>query len=123
EQFDDRFDAFWQELVRQKPDVLLAVRDHKTLAWHFAAPLRRGDLRIFTAVSHGRLRGYAILKRQDPRGEMSRLRLVDFQSLDATAAILPALLDAALTRCRDEGVDVLEHLGCGLPKTAEFERF
>ena len=56
DRFDDRFDAFWQELMRQNHDKLLGVRDARTLAWHYATPLRHGDLWIFAASRGGLLR-------------------------------------------------------------------
>ena len=121
--FDDRFDTFWQGLVRQKPNTLLGTRDRATLAWHFAAPLRRGDLWIITAVRDGLLRGYCILKRQDPEQQFKRMRVVDFQSFDGDADLLGALLKEALRRADDEQVQIIEHMGCGVPKMAAFDRF
>ncbi len=49
-EFDARFDAFWHETVRQNPNMLLATRDARTLAWHYTVPLRRGRLWIYTAT-------------------------------------------------------------------------
>jgi hypothetical protein len=123
EQFDGRFDAFWEELVRQNPDKLLAMRDRQTLAWHFAIPLRLGRLWIFTASRAGLLRAYCILKRQDKHDGVRRMQLVDYQSLEPHDEILPGLLRAALERCADENLYALEHVGCGLPKMRVFDSF
>ena len=120
--FDSRFDVFWEELVRTTPEKLLASRTRAALAWHYAVPLRLGRLWVFTA-SRGRLmRAYAILKRQDTNDGVRRMQLVDYQSLDPPDELLPGLLQAALNRCTAEGFYMLEHLGCGLPKTAVFDR-
>src|SRR5262249_41935326 len=69
---------------------------------------------------------YCILKRTDqPQGMqgLTRMRLVDFQTLEPGANLLPGLLRAALRRCAAEGIHVLEHLGCDLPKMRSFDRF
>jgi hypothetical protein len=121
--FDPRFDGFWEEVVRQNPDKLLAARDSRTLAWHYAIPLRRGGLWIFTAVRNGLLRAYCVLKRQDWRQGVRRMRVIDYQTLEPEVDLLPELLQSALGRCAAEGVYVLEHLGCGLPRMRGFDQF
>ena len=63
--FDARFEEFWQKQLEQSPDKLLAARDLKTLTWHYAVPLRTGRLWIYTALRHGKLRAYCVFKRQD----------------------------------------------------------
>ncbi len=92
--FDSRFDVFWEELVRQNPDKLLAARDSRTLAWHYAISMRRGQLWIFTVLRNGLLRAYCILK-QEQSHLLRRMRLVDYQSLEPDVDLLPALLQAA----------------------------
>jgi hypothetical protein len=121
--FDSRFDVFWEELVRQNPDKLLAARDSRTLAWHYAVPMRQGRLWIFTAVRNGLLRAYCVLNRQDRKQGVRRMRVIDYQTLESDVDLLPELLQAALARCAAEGFYVLEHLGCGLPKTRSFDDF
>jgi hypothetical protein len=121
--FDDRFDAFWAELVKQNPSRLLGYRDRQTLAWHFAGPLRSGQLWIFTATVGGLMRAYCILKRQDhPQSGLIRMRLVDYQTLLPDVDLLPALLRAALKHCEDEGIYTFEHVGCGLQKMRAFDQ-
>jgi hypothetical protein len=124
--FDSRFDLFWEELAGQNPQKLLAVRDRQTLAWHFAIPMRKRHVWIVTASREGLLRAYCILKREDqPAGMqgLTRMRLVDFQSLEPSEDLLPGLLRAALRRCAAEGIHVLEHMGCNLPKMRSFDNF
>ena len=119
--FDGRFDGFWEELKRQKSDVLLNFRDTRTLAWHFAGPMRSKQVWILTASRGGSMRGYAILKRQDhPPSGLKRMRLVDYQSVDSEDALGP-IIAAAIVRCRAEKIHTLEHVGCGLPKMRTFD--
>ena len=120
--FDDRFDSFWEELLRQSPDRLLASRDRRTLTWHFAHSMRRGRLWIVTASRGGVMRAYVILKRQDLNRGLRRLRLVDYQTLESDVDLLPCLIRASLRRCAAENVYLLEHFGCGLPKMRSFDR-
>lgn len=109
--FDDRFDDFWEKLRAANPNVLLAVRTREILDWHFKLALR--DRRLWIAViPDGRaIRAYAIFDRADNRKSgMTRVRLIDFQSLDGDI-LLPPLLGWALKRCGQEGVQVLENTG------------
>jgi hypothetical protein len=121
--FDSRFDLFWEELVRQSPEKLLAARDRQALCWHFAIPQRRGRLWIFTASRNALLRAYCVLIRHDRRQGVRRMRLIDYQTVERDDDLLPGLLRAALQRCAAEDFYLLEHLGCGLPKMRSFDGF
>jgi hypothetical protein len=127
ERFDFRFDAFWEELVRQNPDKLLGVRDAQSLAWHFAAPMRQGRLWIYTASCNGLLCAYCLVKWEPHLGGLRRMRLIDYQTADQTFGpredLLPALLRPVLQRCAAENIDLLDHLGRDLPKMRAFDRF
>jgi hypothetical protein len=113
--FRSDFDAFWEELVRQNPEKLLAARDRQALRWHFA-------MRIFTAMRGNLLRAYCVLKRHHrSRQGVSSMRLIDYQTVDRDVDLLPGLLQAALRCCAAEGVHLLEHLGYGLPKMRSFD--
>ena len=121
--FDARFDTFWEALLRQRADTLLATRDRQTLTWHFAHPMRRGRLSIMTASRGGVMRAYVILKRQDlSQDGLRRLRVVDYQTLESDVDLLPCLIRASLRRCAAEDVYLLEHFGCGLPKMRTFDQ-
>ncbi len=120
--FDWRFDGFWQELLRQNPDKLLAARDARTLTWHYAVPQRRGRLWVYTAARNGQLRAYCVLKRQDWKGGIRRMGLVDYQTLEPDNDLLAGMVHAALKRSAAENIDVLDHLGLGLPELASFDR-
>ena len=122
--FDSRFDDFWEQYVRSDPKRLLCWRDSRTLTWHFAGPMRSGHLWIFIATLRNLLRAYCILKRQDhPQSGLTRMRLVDYQCLDPAEDHLPALLNAAIARCKAENIHTLEHVGCALPKMAAFDQY
>ncbi len=125
--FDNRFDDFWFSLREKFPSKLLAVRDRVTLDWHFAATLRANQLWAFVVIREGTIRACAICKRQDhPPSGLKRVRLVDYQSLDATDDADPdlaSLLAAIAAQCAAENIHVLEHVACDLPKMREFDAF
>lgn len=127
DRFDARFDVFWDELVRQNPEKLLAERTSSALSWHFGAPMRKGRLWVFTACRNNKLHAYCTLTRQDhafrlpalPHGDtqgIRAMRLVDYQCIEPEPDLLTALLSAALRRCAKEDVYILENLGLGVPK-------
>jgi hypothetical protein len=123
-EFDGRFDGFWEELQRQNPEKLLAVRDRKALAWHFGGSLRGGHAWILTASRGGLMRAYAVLKRQDhPPSRLTRMRLVDYQTIEHDADPLGSLLEVALRQCVGNKIHVMEHVGCNLPKMRTFDRY
>jgi hypothetical protein len=113
--FDARFDRFWEETIAQKSERLLAVRDGRTLRWHFGPSLAAGDAWILTATRGERLVAYAILDRQDHSAlELRRIRFVDFQALDGFEHLLGPALARALEHARAEQAHVLENAGCWL---------
>ncbi len=127
DRFDSRFDNFWNELLRQNPQKLLAERSSCALSWHFAAPMRKGRLWILTASRNKRLRAYCTLALQDhafrlpalPHGDsqgFTAMRLVDYQNLEPEADALPSLLSLVLQRCAKEKIHILENFGHGVPK-------
>ncbi len=121
DRFDSRFDAFWQELLRQSPDTLLATRDSATLTWHFWVAMRRRRVWILTASKHRRPAAYCIFKRQERANEMPRMRLVDYQTIYPETDLLADFLAVALRRCAAEGVAVLDRPGVGLPEMRVFD--
>jgi hypothetical protein len=123
DRFDSRFDAFWGELLRQNSDTLLAARDSTTLSWHFSRPMRRERLWILTASRNGQLRAYCIFIRQNQAGELRRMRLVDYQTIDRDVDLLPDLLRVALRHCVAENICVLDKPGVGLAKMRAFDDF
>ena len=111
--FDERFDDFWQRLRARRRDKLLAVRSREALEWHYRAALEQRRLWILTVLERGRIAAYSIFWRKDSRLHgLKRMRLVDFQSLGDERKTMPAMLAFALQLCREEGIDVLEDLGC-----------
>jgi len=115
--FDVRFDELWEELRRRNPHLLLAIRSREVLEWHFKYALLKNRLWIATVVDGVRLSGYAIFDRRDnAKFGLKRIRLVDYQSLDGTTALLGPMLSWALKKCRDEGIHMLEDVGRWLEK-------
>ncbi|MBV9233234.1 MAG: hypothetical protein JO030_04270 [Candidatus Eremiobacteraeota bacterium] len=121
ETFDSRFDLFWQELLRQNPDTLLAARDSATLAWYFSCAMRARRLWILTATRSDRLVAYCIFKRQSAEGQLARMRLVDYQTLAPEDDPLADFLAIALQRCAVRGVSVLDRPGVGVTQTHTFD--
>jgi hypothetical protein len=108
---DGRFDVFWQSLRTRNPRLLLGVRNRELLEWHFHYPLSNDTAWILTAGIDPIL-AYAIFLRYDnPRASLTRMRLVDYQSLDVTTTWLIPMLQWALERCRREGIHMLEAIG------------
>lgn len=115
--FDDRFDDFWAELKRMNPHVLLAVRTRQVLEWRFKHALLENRLWIATVADNTRLAAYAIFDRHDSSAfGLTRMLLVDFQSLDGSTALLEPVLCWALRKCRNEGMHVLQIIGRWLEK-------
>ncbi len=119
--FDHRFDVFWEELRRKKSDRLLSVRSPEVLEWHFRYALGRDGVWILTVSQGADLAAYAIFCRQDnPRFGLKRMRFVDFQALDLSAAWLRPMFVRALQRCKEERIHMLEGIGIGLPQREIF---
>jgi hypothetical protein len=122
-QFDERFDEFWLRL-RRAGEMLRCVRDRPTLEWHFGHALANGDAWIYVALDGSAISAYSVFVRQDNRAVgLKRVRLADFQSLDGGCMVLKPMISAALTRCRTEGVALLESIGFGARKRAILEAY
>lgn len=110
--FDSRFDVFWQKLRMRFPGKLLADRSRQVLEWHYQRVLDRGRAWVLAHSNGSGLAAYAVFFRQDnPEFGLSRMRLVDFQSLDNDGSHLRSLVCHALKRCRQTGVHMLEAIG------------
>ena len=109
--FDERFDDFWTALKTRHAHRLLAVRTREILQWHYRHASLDADLWIAVVPDGARLAAYATFQRDERQVWGTRMRLVDFQSLDGSAALLPPLLAWALHKCRKEGIHVLEVVG------------
>jgi len=110
--FDQRFDLFWHELRESSPDVLLGDRSAAILNWHFGPALARGQAWIVAHAPLGKLKAYGIFLRQDnPAFGLTRIRLVDFQSLEDSDALRVSMVRWGVERCRREGIQMLELMG------------
>lgn len=111
-EFDERFEGFWQELRKRYPNRLLANRSRAILEWHFKPLLMRNRAWVLALSRGSSLTAYAIFVRQDnPAHSLTRIRLVDFQSLGDDEELLHPLVCCALERCRQEGIHMLEAIG------------
>jgi hypothetical protein len=110
--FDERFESFWQELRKRYPNRLLANRSRAMLEWHFKPLLTKKWAWVLALSTGSSLTAYAIFVRQDnPSHSLTRIRLVDFQSLGDDEELLRPLLCCGLERCRQEGIHMLEAVG------------
>jgi len=123
--FDERFDAFWAVLRNRKCNLLLAVRSRAVLEWHFKFALQQNAAWIYILEgSHG-LTAYSVFLRQDNHeAGLARVRLADFQCLEDEKAptVLGAMLQAAVDRCRQESIHMLELIGLPPRLQREVER-
>jgi len=112
--FDDRFDAFWEELRKEKSNMLLAVRNREVLDWHFKFALSQKAAWIYTSEIGSKVAAYAVFLRQDsPEARLTRVRLADFQchQREQAPAMLAAMLRLAMERCQRESIHMLELIG------------
>lgn len=110
-EFDERFDEFWSEL-KQTSTSLLAVRTREMLQWHFKYALTDRRVWILATVRQNRILAYSIFLRKDiPALQVTRMMLVDFQTLDGKIASLEPMLQCALKRCSQEHIHMLEAIG------------
>jgi hypothetical protein len=116
-EIDGRFDIFWESLKKNNSHLLLGVRTREVLEWHFRYPLRNNEAWILTAGTDPAI-AYAIFLRYDnPKAALTRMRLVDYQALDGSPALLEPMLLWALEKCRSEGIHMLEGIGFRPEKT------
>ncbi|HEU4587219.1 MAG TPA: hypothetical protein VFS11_01125 [Gemmatimonadales bacterium] len=121
--FDERFDEFWDDVRRRQRHRLLAVRTREVLAWHFKHALLEDRLWIGTVTDGPRIIAYALLERADVATSPLRVvRLVDFQSLDGSTALLVPLLSWAARKCRDAGIHKLVSVGRWLERGELLDR-
>ena len=112
--FDDRFDAFWAILRQKKFNLLLGVRNREVLEWHFKFALLQNAAWIYIIEDSRGLAAYSVFLRQDGKeAGLRRVRLADFQCLDNEIAptVLAVMLQAAINRCRQESIHMLELIG------------
>jgi len=111
-EFDTRFDRFWDALRKSNPRVLLSVRSRDTLKWHFKYALAKKQAWIIASGDPSAIDAYAVFLRYDnPAYGLKRIRLVDFQTLEATPTSLIPMVRWALERCLREKIDSLECIG------------
>ncbi len=123
--FDDRFEAMWLALRKKKHNLLLAVRSREALEWHFKFALLQKAAWIYVVEGKSGLAAYSVFMRNDyPQVGLTRMRLADFQCLEQerTPEFLRAMLRAAMQRCREESIHMLELVGLASALESELER-
>ena len=86
DEFDERFDEFWRELVKQNGGKLLAERTSRALSWHFAIPNQTNRLRVFTSCRNRMLRAYCIVIFG---GDGNHAHLIDYQTIEREIDCFP----------------------------------
>jgi hypothetical protein len=110
--FGPPFDRFWKQVRERRSNQLLGVRTSDLLEWHFKYALAQNRVWILTVQRGSSLAAYSIFYRQDnAKLGLTRLRFVDFESLDGDTALLLPMLLYALRRCHREQIHMLEYLG------------
>lgn len=106
--FDERFDSFWQVLRAENPDMLLADRSRRALEWHFHYAMCERKLWIVTVKAGSSLRAYGLfLLDTNPTDELKRMIFVDFQATRNESILFYPILHWALERCRADGIHLL----------------
>lgn len=120
--FDERFDAFWEQL-RRKRDRLLAVRTAEALAWQFRPALENGSAAIIALLDGNSLSGYLnMIRGDDARIGLRRFRVIDIQTICDDANLVLSLMRAALEHAKRSGVDMVEAVGFHRSKRDLLER-
>jgi len=116
--FDERFDAFWEDMRQARSHVLLGTRTREVLDWHYKYSLLQNRSWIFCLADGPRLMAYSVFYRQDNvKFGLKRVRLADFQTLSNDNSLLLPMLSCALERCRRSGIHMLEIMGFCPEKT------
>lgn len=112
--FDHRFDTLWDDVRTQGNNRLRAVRDAKSLEWHFGPCRKREEAVIFgcPAADSDSLDGYLIAQRNDRLDiSLRRYRVADLQVRPGRAEVIPRLIAAALQFARSEKAAAVELTG------------
>lgn len=105
------FDDLWKRTTKESRS-LLAVRDAKTLRWHFAGRGRSNPPVLVGAYLGSRLAGYAAIVRQDASHiGLRRARLADLFVEKDDPNTIGALLAGAVDEARRGGAAMLEAVG------------
>lgn len=108
---DDGFDGLWRRKLAEA-DRLLACRSSGSLRWHFEGRESDKDYRILTHRQDGRLRGYAVVMREDiAEIGLKRLRIADLFVENDDEAVVDGLLSVAFQYGQEQGCYVLEWVG------------
>jgi hypothetical protein len=111
EDIGSEFDHLWQRKLAEEPK-LLAMRDSRTLRWHFAGRGRPDPPLVIGAYARAELVGYAAVVRQDaPHLALKRARVADLFVEGDNPEVVRALLSSAAAEARLGGAAMLEVIG------------
>ncbi len=118
------FDEFWQSIIIQRGRSILADRSAAALRWHFGHSAAAGKkAKIICAQGRGKMRGYAVLIREDSNDiGLRRARLADLMAEGDDPATVSVLLAAAFAEARSDGSYILESIGFPTPIRAQISR-
>jgi len=105
--FDERIDAFWQEVSR--PYDFIVERDRSRLNWRYCDP-RAGPYLVRQAEEGGRVLGYSVLRTNRGRDDYPVGFLVDLLTLEDTPEAAHALMEDAVDYFDRNDVNVVTGL-------------
>ncbi len=109
---DADFDELWRAKRRELPETLFACRDATTLKWYFGLGAGAAETRFLRLDRDGKLRGYAVLVREDaPAIGLKRIKIADLVLLEDDPKLLAALLAGAYEYALAKGCHVVELVG------------
>jgi hypothetical protein len=109
----EEFDVLWQDIVKSRPDRLLADRSAHSLRWHFDTQNAvERQAKVIALRRNGVLSGYAILTREDSgRLGLKRARISDMIAKDDDVSAIDDLLAASYKQAKATGCHALELVG------------
>jgi hypothetical protein len=111
-EFDERFEQFWNKLKCSLHHQLLATRSREVLEWHFKNDLKKNRAWVVTVEDGSEIIGYGIFCRQDNvELGLKRMGLADFQVLNGNIKLLAPILSWAFEQCCQEDIHMLEVIG------------
>lgn len=107
------FDEFWERMLAERPQCMLAERSAQALRWHFGhcAAIER-QAKFICVWRGGKLLGYLVLTHEDSKNTgLKRNRISDLLVEKDDPDLIDALLNASVQQARIENRDILELIG------------
>jgi hypothetical protein len=108
EEIDGEIGNLFAEKLREGKRFY-ADRTSEVVRWHFRIPGDRGSVRVFYCYENQKLKGYAVVRREeDPRDGIKRSVIADMIALQDAPAVVKALWVAAYEHAKVAGSDIFE---------------